>query len=172
MFFHQVCEHNNDVKWALIRFKSPVTRLSSQQLSRPPPPPPNRMSTLLPLRASTAEIVSMTSPSLYKITLWGRVTHIWFSELTTIGLANGLSPGRCQSTIWTNVGTLSSEPVGIKFSQILNRLHTFSFKKMHLKMSLVKLRPFRLGSNVLKCQGPNDGWIFQQCILWMEKSCH
>ena len=80
---------------------------------------------------------------------WGRVTHICVSKLTSISSDNGLSPGRRQDTIWTNDGIFSIEPLGENFSEILIEIHTFSFKKMHLKMSSGEWRPFCLGLNVL-----------------------
>ena len=38
--------------------------------------------------------------------------------------------------------------LGTNFIEILNEIHTFSFKKMHLKMSSAKWRQFCLGFNV------------------------
>ena len=64
---------------------------------------------------------------------WGRTTHICVRKLTLIGSNNGLSPGRRQAIIWTNDGILLIEPLGTKFSEIWIEIHTFSFKKMHLK---------------------------------------
>ena len=84
-----------------------------------------------------------------ELTHWGRVTHICVSKLSTIGSDNGVSPGRRQAIIWTNVGILLIRPLGTNFSEILSEIHTFSFKKMHLKMSSAKWRPFCLGLNVL-----------------------
>ena len=55
------------------------------------------------------------------------MTHICVSKIIIIGSDNGLSPGRR-----------------------LIEIQTFSFNKMHLKMSAVKWRPFCLGLNVLK----------------------
>ena len=83
------------------------------------------------------------------LTHWGRVTHICVSELTIIGSDNGLSPGRHQAIIWNNAGLLSIEPLGTNFSEISFGIQTFSFTKMHLKMSSAKWRPFCLGPNVL-----------------------
>ena len=57
--------------------------------------------------------------------------------------------GRRQASIWTNAGILLIGPLGINFNEILIEINTFSFKKMHLKMSSAKWRPFRLGLNVL-----------------------
>ena len=81
---------------------------------------------------------------------WGRVTHICVGNLTIIGSDNGLSPGRRQAIIWTNARILSIGPLETNFNEILIEIYTFSFRKMHLKMSSGHLRPFRLGLNVLK----------------------
>ena len=78
----------------------------------------------------------------------GRVTYICVGNLTIIGPDNGLSPGRRQAIISTNAGILLIGPCGTNFSEILIGIHTFSFKKIHLKMSSTKFRPFCLGLNV------------------------
>ena len=83
------------------------------------------------------------------LTHWGRVTHICVGILTIIASDNGLSPGRRQAIIWTNDGILLIGPLGTNFNEILIEIHTFLFKKMHLKMSSAKRRPFCLGLNVL-----------------------
>ena len=83
------------------------------------------------------------------VTHWGRVTHICVVNLTIIGSDNGLSPGRRQAITWTNVGILLIGPLWTHFSEMLIEIHTFSFKKIHLKMSSGKLRLFCLGPNVL-----------------------
>ena len=83
------------------------------------------------------------------LTHWGRVTHICVNDLTIIGSDNGLSPGRRQAITWTNVGILLIGPLGTTFSEMLIEIHTFSFKKIHLKMSSGKRRLFCLGLNVL-----------------------
>ena len=82
------------------------------------------------------------------LTYWGRVTHICVGTNTNIGSDNGLSPGRRQAIIWTNAGILLIGPLGTNVSGILSEIHTFSFKKIHLKMSSGKY-PFCLGLNVL-----------------------
>ena len=82
------------------------------------------------------------------LTHWGRVTHICVGKLTIIGSDNGLSPGRRQAIVWTNAGILLIRPLGTNFSEILIGIQTFSFKKMCLKMSSAKGRPFCLGLNV------------------------
>ena len=83
------------------------------------------------------------------LTHWGRVTHICVSKLTIIASDNGLSPGRCQAIFRTNAGILLIGPWGTNFSEILIDIQTFSFKKMHLKMSSAKCRLFGLGLNEL-----------------------
>ena len=76
------------------------------------------------------------------LTHWGRATHICVGKLTSIGSDNGLSPGRRQAIIWTIAGILLIGPLGTNISEILIGIQTFSFKKMHLKMSSAKWRPF------------------------------
>ena len=83
------------------------------------------------------------------LTHWGRATHICVGELTSIGSDNGLSPGRRQAIIWTNAGILLIGPLGTNSNEIFIEIHIFSFKKIHLKMSSGKWRPFCLGLNVL-----------------------
>ena len=83
------------------------------------------------------------------LTHWGRVTLICVSDLTIIGSDNDLSLGRRLAIIGTNIGILLIWPSGTNFSEMLIEMHTFSFKKMHVKMSSAKRRPFCLGLNVL-----------------------
>ena len=91
------------------------------------------------------------------LTHWGRVTHICVGNLTNIDSDNGLSPGRRQAIIWTNAGLLLIGPLGTNFNEILSKIHKFSFKKKHLKMSSGKWRLFCLGLNVLKQLYPVQG---------------
>ena len=100
---------------------------------------------------------SMPSYELNGLTHWGRMTHICVSKLTISGLGDGLSPGRHQAIISTNAGILLIWPIGTNFNEISIRNQTFSFKKMHLKMSSAKWRPFFFGLNVLtlNVQGPS-----------------
>ena len=84
------------------------------------------------------------------LTHWGRVTHIWVSKLTIIGSDNGLSPGRRQAIVWTNAGILLIRTLGTNVIEIQGEINSFSFQKMHLKMSSVKGRLFSLGLNELK----------------------
>ena len=83
------------------------------------------------------------------LTHWGRATHICVSKLTIIGSDNGLSPGRRQAIIWTNAGILLIGPLGTNFNETSIKIHTFSFTKIHLKLSSGKWRLFCLGLNVL-----------------------
>ena len=88
--------------------------------------------------------------SIICLTHWGRVTHICVGNLTTYGPDNLLSPGQHQAIIWTNPGILLIGPLGTNFSEILIEIPTYSFKKMHLKMSSGKWRLSCLGLNVFK----------------------
>ena len=78
------------------------------------------------------------------------MVHICVIKLTIIGLDNGLSPGRRQAIIWTNAGILLIRTLGTNFSEILGKINSFLFKKMHLKMLSVKGRLFSLGLNELR----------------------
>ena len=82
------------------------------------------------------------------LTHWGRVTHICVSNFTIIGSNNGLQPVRRQAIALTNVGTLIRTS-GANFNEILSKIHTYSFKEMHLKMSSAKWQQFCLGFRVL-----------------------
>ena len=95
----------------------------------------------------------------FDLTHWGRVTHISVITLTIIVLGKGLSPDRFQTIIWTNAGILLIRPLGTNFSEILMEIHTFSFRKMHLKMPLGKCRSFCLDINVLTVSLPLVCWI-------------
>ena len=98
------------------------------------------------------------------LTHWGGVTHICVGKLTIIGSDNGLSPGRRQAIIWTNVGILLIGHLGTNFSEILIGIQTFSFKKTPLKMSSAKWLPFCLGLNVLMLLSQIPAWM---CSQWL-----
>ena len=85
---------------------------------------------------------------LMQLTHWSRVTHICVGDLTIIGSDNGLSPARRQAITWTNAGILLIGQLGTNFSEIIIEILTFSFKKLRLKVSSAKWRPFCLGRNV------------------------
>ena len=113
--------------------------------------------------------------------------YIYVNKLTTIGSDNGLSPDWRLAIIWTSAGILLILSFGTKFSEILIEIYTFSFKKLHSKMSSGKLRPFMLCLNVngivllwwlpgLICQNTHSGLtsregrastgVFFQSITW------
>ena len=122
------------------------------------------------------------------LTHWGQVTHICVGKLIIIGSDNGLSPERRQANMWTNARILLIGTLGTTFSEILSKIHTFSFKKIHLKMSSGKCRPFCLGLNELNWAVPNHNTaqdsIIQSCyhgietlyallaFLWGETASH
>ena len=86
----------------------------------------------------------------FSLTHWGRVMHKYVSKLNIIGSDNGMPPGRHQAIILTNAGILLTGPLGTNFSEILIKIHTFSFKKMHLNILSGKWQPSCLSLNVLK----------------------
>ena len=92
---------------------------------------------------------SNKSPYKLHLTHWGRLMHIYLSNLAMINSDNGLLPGRCQAIIWTNAGILLIQSLGMNLSEISSKIHTFSFKKMHLKMLSGKCQPFCFSLNVL-----------------------
>ena len=73
-----------------------------------------------------------------------------YMHQVSIGSDNGLLPGWCQAIIITNAGMLLIRSLGTNFSEILIKIHAFSFKKIHLKRSSGKWQPFFLSLNVLK----------------------
>ena len=92
---------------------------------------------------------SPTKRQPFCLTHWGRETQKCVSKLSILGSDNGLSPGRRQAIIRTNAGILVISPLRRNFSEILIKSFIFSFKKMRLKVSSAKRRPFCLGLNVL-----------------------
>ena len=82
--------------------------------------------------------ISVDQVFIVSLTHWGRVMHICVSKLTIIGSENGLSPRRGQAIIWTNAGILLIGPLGTNSSDILIGIQSFSFRKMHLKISSAK----------------------------------
>ena len=74
---------------------------------------------------------------------------MYVNKLTIIGSDNDLAPSRRKAIIWNNAGILLIAHLGTKFNEILIRIPTLSFKKMSLKMSSTKWRPFYLVLNVL-----------------------
>ena len=103
------------------------------------------------LMSCDKSLPGMMMTNLYDVlTQWGRVTHICVGILTIIGSDNFLSPGRHQAITWANAVILLTGPLGTtNFSEILIEIRIFSFKKMYLKMSSAKWRPFCLGINLL-----------------------
>ena len=119
----------------------------------------NRTCDILCFKGKNRTGIPFTNMVITHLTHWGRVTHICVSKLAIIGSDNGLSPGRRPAIIWTNAGILSIRTLGTNFSQILGKIHSFSFKEMHFKMSSAKGRLFSLGLNELIYVGCNHSFI-------------
>ena len=75
--------------------------------------------------------------------------------------------GRRQAIIWTYAGILFIRLLGTNFNEILIEIWTFSFKKMHLKMSSGKWRP-SCPASMLKLKN-GCGWVSYPYI-WKEKN--
>ena len=83
------------------------------------------------------------------LTHWGRVTHICVGKLTFTGSDNGLSPGRRQAIIWTNVGILLTRTWGTNFSEISYIfIQENAFENVVWKMAAILSRP-----QCVKCWG-------------------
>ena len=121
------------------------------------------------LRATSEPLISRNSHSQQAtpmvdmksvLTHWGRVTHICVPE-------------RRQAIIWTNAGILLIGNLGTNFSKILIKTDTFSFNKIHLKLSSAKWQPFCLSLNVLT-HLPWTKWItfwqttFSNALSWIK----
>ena len=89
------------------------------------------------------------------------MTHICVCKLTIFGSDNGLSRGRRQAIIRTKAGILLIRQLRTNFSEILIGIQTFSFKKMQLKMSSAKWRPFCLGLNELTSAGVKQSYFLR-----------
>ena len=88
----------------------------------------------------------------FRLTHWGRVTHICVGKLIIIGSDNDLSPDRRQAIIWANAALLLSiGSLRTYFSENLIKMQQFSLTKIHVKMSSAKWRPSCFGLNVLRC---------------------
>ena len=85
-------------------------------------------------------------------------------------LLNKTERSSCQAIIWTNAGMLLIRTLGTNFSEILSEIHIFSFKKIHLKMSSGKRRPFCLGLNVLN--GRPNGYPWSDITVYPKKYAH
>ena len=81
---------------------------------------------------------SLIEVQWFNFTHWGQVTHICVSKLTIFGSDNGLSPGLCQTIIWSNTGILLIRPLGTNFNEMLIEILTFSFMTIRLKASSAK----------------------------------
>ena len=101
------------------------------------------------------------------LTRWDQVVHIYVSKLTITCSDNGLPPGQLQAIICTNAGILLIRTLGTNISEIVSEIHTFSLKKMHLKMSSAKWRLFCLGLNVLSNKIiPQGSLMCTKAFMW------
>ena len=79
--------------------------------------------------------------SVISLTHWGRIMHICIGNLTIIS-----SDMACRLA---GAEILLIGPLGTNFSQMLIKIHRFSFKKMHLEMSAAQWSSFHFWLNVL-----------------------
>ena len=90
--------------------------------------------------------MTQTGTDTNSLTHWGRVTHICIRKVDH----HCLAPTRHQTITRTNTGILLIGLLGTNFMEILIKIHTFSFKEMHLNIVPVKWQqPFCLSLNAL-----------------------
>ena len=77
----------------------------------------------------------------------------WIGRVS-IGSDNGLLPVRRKAITWTNPGLLSIGLLRINFSEILIGILSFSFKKMHLKLSSAKMTAILSGGRWVNSTPP------------------
>ena len=94
------------------------------------------------------------------------MTYISVSKVTIIVSDNGLSPGRCQAIIRNNAGILLIGPLGTNFTGILFEIHTFSFKKMLLKLSSAKMAAILSRPQCVKW------WSHKMFVKWVPVVLH
>ena len=86
---------------------------------------------------------------VFQVGLVIKLTHLPPVIRVSMGSDNGSSPIRRRTIMWTSVGLLLIGPLGTNFSEILIKIRTVSFKKMRLKKSPAKWRPFCPGGDEL-----------------------
>ena len=96
--------------------------------------------------------------------IWWRHHGNSTEKICVVVSDNGMSPGRCRAIFWTNAVMLLIGPIRTNFVEILITIYIFSFKKMHLKLSLGNWRPFCLAIN---------GWgtVMTKCGLLCRWPC-
>ena len=102
-------------------------------------------------------IMIKTNKSFSKFHFWAH-TPLWLIEAewriyvswnwVSIDSDNGLSLIRRQAIIWFKEDLLLIGPLGTNFSEIWIKIQIFPLKKMHLKRSSAKCRPFCHGLNL------------------------
>ena len=83
----------------------------------------------------------------------------------SISSGNGLSPVWCQSITWTNAGSLSIRLLGTNFNEIRIGILSFSFKKIHPKLSSAKMASFCPGGDELISIPSHSVWLMRSCRL-------
>ena len=87
---------------------------------------------------------------------WGRMTHLCISKLSLHCFKWWLSPDRRQTVIWTNVDLLLIEHVGTNFREVWIRIQHFLLKKINLKVSSARWRPFLYRPRRVSSDLPGD----------------
>ena len=88
-------------------------------------------------------LVYIGCSAAFVLTHWVRVTHICVGKLNIIGLDKGLSPGRRQAIIWTNLNKTL-----IEFKHFNSRKCTWKWRLWN-GVHLSRLQCVNLNSNIL-----------------------
>ena len=111
-----------------------------------PPYCSNLMCPFMPRRKKL--IILCASECAKSLTHWGRVMHIYVTELGHRRSGNHLSPSRHQTITWTKTDFTSIGHLWTNFSDTLFESQTFSLTKMHFDMSSVKYRQSCLSHSI------------------------
>ena len=100
--------------------------------------------------------------SEYQLGHWSRLTHICVSKQTIICSDNGWSPSHYLNQ-WSKliIGLL-----GTNFNEILIEIYTYSFKKMHLKMSSAAILTRSHYVKAVTCSLSRPGFSIRWVISW------
>ena len=90
------------------------------------------------------------------LTHWGRVVHRCVDNLISIG--------RRQAIIWTNAGILLTRTLWTIFSETLNEINTFSFRKMHCENVVSEMATILSRPQCCLCCGVRVLWLV--CLVY------
>ena len=94
----------------------------------------------------------------HMFTHWGRVKRTYASKLNISGSDYGLSPGRCQASIWTNARILLSWPLGTNFGEMSIEIHAFSHQEDAFVNIICEIATLLVSASMIKNE-LGDHWF-------------